>query len=201
MTPPTLTLLVIDDEPQIRRLVQHALEAPGAALAADPIALEADLFAIGSNDLAMYTLAGGRAEAEVAHLYDPLHPAVLRLMQFATEAALRLRADWAASRGRDAAAGATLTGPHRADLLFTHAPKDIPAALCSTGEQKALLVAVVLAHAALIAAARGRSEHTMAGRLSGELMDAANNRGNAVKKREDTHRMAEANRAFSHYRW
>lgn len=66
-----------------------------------------------------------------------------------------LRAEWAASRGRDAAAGATLSGPHRADLLFTHAPKDIPAALCSTGEQKALLVAVVLAHATLIAAARG----------------------------------------------
>ena len=53
----------------------------------------------------------------------------------------------------------------------------------------------------LITAARGRSEHTMAARLSGELLDAANNRGNAVKKREDTHRMAEANRAFSHYRW
>jgi len=53
----------------------------------------------------------------------------------------------------------------------------------------------------LIAAARGRSEHTMSARLSAELMDAANNRGNAVKKREDTHRMAEANRAFSHYRW
>ena len=52
----------------------------------------------------------------------------------------------------------------------------------------------------LITAARSRSEKTMAGRLSGELMDAANNRGNAVKKREDTHRMAEANRAFSHYR-
>jgi small subunit ribosomal protein S7 len=46
-----------------------------------------------------------------------------------------------------------------------------------------------------------RNEKTMAERLSGELMDAANNRGNAVKKREDTHRMAEANRAFSHYRW
>jgi len=53
----------------------------------------------------------------------------------------------------------------------------------------------------LITAARGRSEKTMAGRLSGELMDASQNRGNAVKKREDTHRMAEANRAFSHYRW
>ena len=53
----------------------------------------------------------------------------------------------------------------------------------------------------LIASARGRSENTMTERLSGELLDASNNRGAAVKKREDTHRMAEANRAFSHYRW
>jgi small subunit ribosomal protein S7 len=53
----------------------------------------------------------------------------------------------------------------------------------------------------IISAARKRSEHTMAARLSAELMDAAANRGSAVKKREDTHRMAEANRAFSHYRW
>ena len=53
----------------------------------------------------------------------------------------------------------------------------------------------------LIAAARNRSENTMSARLSGELLDASNNRGNAVKKREDTHRMAEANRACSHYRW
>ncbi len=53
----------------------------------------------------------------------------------------------------------------------------------------------------LITAARGRNENTMEERLSGELLDASNNRGTAVKKREDTHRMAEANRAFSHYRW
>ena len=53
----------------------------------------------------------------------------------------------------------------------------------------------------IINAARGRNDKTMVNRLSAELMDAANNRGNAVKKREDTHRMAEANRAFSHYRW
>jgi small subunit ribosomal protein S7 len=53
----------------------------------------------------------------------------------------------------------------------------------------------------LISAARARNERTMVERLSGELMDASNNRGNAVKKREDTHKMAEANRAFSHYRW
>ncbi|CAN1721249.1 30S ribosomal subunit protein S7 [Hyphomicrobium sp. 1Nfss2.1] len=53
----------------------------------------------------------------------------------------------------------------------------------------------------LITAARARNENTMVDRLSGELLDAANNRGTAVKKREDTHKMAEANRAFSHYRW
>ncbi|MBV1707823.1 MAG: 30S ribosomal protein S7 [Hyphomicrobiales bacterium] len=53
----------------------------------------------------------------------------------------------------------------------------------------------------IITAARGRNDKTMVDRLSGELIDASNNRGNAVKKREDTHRMAEANRAFAHYRW
>ncbi|MDP4004847.1 30S ribosomal protein S7 [Methylobacterium sp. NEAU K] len=53
----------------------------------------------------------------------------------------------------------------------------------------------------LIQAARSRNDRTMIERLSAELLDAANNRGSAVKKREDTHRMAEANRAFSHYRW
>ena len=53
----------------------------------------------------------------------------------------------------------------------------------------------------LISAARERNEKTMTERLSAELLDASNNRGNAVKKREDVHRMAEANRAFSHYRW
>lgn len=53
----------------------------------------------------------------------------------------------------------------------------------------------------IISAARDRNENTMVERLSGELLDAVNNRGTAVKKREDTHRMAEANRAFSHYRW
>ena len=53
----------------------------------------------------------------------------------------------------------------------------------------------------IIDAARARNENTMAGRLCSELQDAAENRGSAVKKREDTHRMAEANKAFSHYRW
>ncbi|MCW3473657.1 phosphoenolpyruvate--protein phosphotransferase [Limobrevibacterium gyesilva] len=67
------------------------IETPGAALSADALALEADFFAIGTNDLSMYTLAVDRGETDVADLYDPLHPAVLRLVQFATEAALRMR--------------------------------------------------------------------------------------------------------------
>jgi small subunit ribosomal protein S7 len=53
----------------------------------------------------------------------------------------------------------------------------------------------------LIEAARKRSEKTMAARLAGELMDASEQKGSAVKKKEDTHRMAEANKAFSHFRW
>ncbi|HEX4259780.1 MAG TPA: phosphoenolpyruvate--protein phosphotransferase [Acetobacteraceae bacterium] len=67
------------------------IETPGAALSADALALEVDFFALGTNDLAMYTLAVDRAASEVAHLYDPLHPAVLRLVQFATDAARRMR--------------------------------------------------------------------------------------------------------------
>lgn len=67
----------------------------------------------------------------------------------------RLRADLAASRARDAQAGGAAFGAHRTDLGLAHLPKDLPAELCSTGEQKALLVSVVLAHAALIGRARG----------------------------------------------
>ncbi len=67
------------------------IETPGAALSADALALEADFFAIGTNDLTAYTLAVDRGDADVATLYDPTHPAVLRLIQFATEAALRMR--------------------------------------------------------------------------------------------------------------
>ena len=67
------------------------IEVPGAALAADSLAAVSDFFAIGTNDLTMYTLAIDRADDQVAYLYNPLHPAVLRLIRYATESALRAR--------------------------------------------------------------------------------------------------------------
>jgi DNA replication and repair protein RecF len=101
-------------------------------------------------------MAGGVAGAFPAARLALQCPAAERLDAMPALAAEEaLRAEWQASRAKDAAAGATLSGPHRAELLFTHVEKSMPAGLCSTGEQKALLVSTVLAHAALIGRARG----------------------------------------------
>jgi len=97
--------------------------------------------------------ATGAFPAARLDLLDPVAAALDGSPALAVED--RLRDELAANRARDAAAGGAAVGAHKADLALTHLPKDLPAELCSTGEQKALLVSVVLAHAALIGAMRG----------------------------------------------
>lgn len=101
-------------------------------------------------------LAGGVVGAFPIARLDLACPIAAALEEMpALEVEERLRADLAANRARDAAAGSAAVGAHKTDLRMTHAEKNVPAELCSTGEQKALLVSVVLGHAALIGAARG----------------------------------------------
>ena len=97
--------------------------------------------------------ATGAFPAARMDLICPIAAALAEQPALAVEDALREAL--AADRRRDAAAGGAARGAHRADMTLVHLPKDQPAELCSTGEQKALLVSVVLAHAALIAEARG----------------------------------------------
>lgn len=124
---------------------------------ADPAwlaALEAQMAEAGA------LLAAARADVVAALAQAvaaaPPGPFAQPLLALAGNAADDLAGQLAAGRARDAAAGRALQGPHRADLLVTHAEKQVPAAQCSTGEQKALLISLVLAHAGLVAARTGR---------------------------------------------
>jgi DNA replication and repair protein RecF len=126
--------------------LEDAMARHGIAIAASRRALVARLNAAQAG-------AESAFPAAILALQCPAAALLEEMPALAAEDALREA--WAASRARDGAAGATLSGPHRADLLFTHAAKAMPAGLCSTGEQKALLISTVLAHAGLIAAARG----------------------------------------------
>jgi DNA replication and repair protein RecF len=127
--------------------LEDAMARHGVAAAAARRGLAARLNAVLAEGVT------GAFPAARLDLVCPLSDALGREPALAVEE--RLRADLAAARGRDAAAGGAAVGAHRADMALTHLPKNLPAELCSTGEQKALLVSVVLAHAALIAEARG----------------------------------------------
>ncbi|WP_424813334.1 DNA replication/repair protein RecF [Roseococcus sp. YIM B11640] len=127
--------------------LEDAMARHGVAIAASRRAL------VGRLNAALRGGVAGGFPAAILTLQDMAADLLDTMPALAAEEALR--AFWAKARPRDAAAGATLSGPHRADLLFTHAGKGLPAALCSTGEQKSLLISTVLAHAGLIATARG----------------------------------------------
>jgi DNA replication and repair protein RecF len=134
-------------EPAWLAALEDSMARHGIAIAASRRALVARLNA------AQAALPENAFPAAILALQCPAAALLEEMPALAAEEALRDA--WAASRPRDGAAGATLSGPHRADLIFTHAAKAMPAGLCSTGEQKALLISTVLAHAGLIAAARG----------------------------------------------
>lgn len=128
--------------------LEDAMARHSVAVAAARRSLTARLNAVLEGGIATGAFPAARLD-----LLDPIAAALDAEPAVAVED--RLREELAVARGRDAAAGGASAGAHRGDLALTHLPKALPAELCSTGEQKALLVSVVLAHAALIGAARG----------------------------------------------
>jgi DNA replication and repair protein RecF len=124
-------------------MARHAVAATAARRA----------LALRLNAVMAAAIATGAFPAARMDLLCPIAAALADQPALAVEDALR--EGLASDRRRDAAAGGAARGAHRADMTLVHLPKDQPAELCSTGEQKALLVSVVLAHAALIADARG----------------------------------------------
>jgi DNA replication and repair protein RecF len=134
-------------EPAWLDALEDAMARHGVAIAATRRVM------VGKLSAALAASVAGAFPAARLTLQCPAADLLETMPALAAEDALR--DGWAASRLRDAAAGATLVGPHRADLLFRHAEKDMPAHLCSTGEQKALLVSTVLAHAGMVGDERG----------------------------------------------
>lgn len=141
---------------------EAAMRARNRLLAADAPADPAWLSALEAQMAAHGAALAAARDRTVAALADALHEAPADafprpLLALDGNEAGGLAAELAAGRKRDRAAGRTLAGPHRADLLVTHAATGLPAAAASTGEQKALLVAMLLAHAALVAGRTGRT--------------------------------------------
>jgi DNA replication and repair protein RecF len=155
-----LTLAMRPDHAQHANRYEAAMRARNRVLAdgnSDPhwlTALEAQMAEHGAAiDAGRRETVGALAERLADQPAGPFARAGLTLEGW--NGADTLAADLAQSRRRDAAAGRTLVGPHRSDLMVTHLDKDQPAALCSTGEQKALLLGLVLAHAGLVARLSG----------------------------------------------
>jgi len=138
------------------------IETPGAALSADALAVVSDFFAIGTNDLTMYALAIDRGDEQVAHLYNPLHPAVLRLIQFSIEAGLR------------AGIGVSICGEVAGDARFTPlllglGARDLSMASANIGRIKQRIRAIDITEAAR--RARVIMEQSDAGRIATLLDD------------------------------
>lgn len=143
-------------------LLGAMIETPGAALSADALALVSDFFAIGTNDLTMYALAIDRSDEQVAHLYNPLHPAVLRLIQFSIEAGIR--AGISVSICGEVAGDARFT-----PLLLGLGARDLSMAPTNIGRIKQRIRAIDLMEAAR--RARVIMEQSDAGRIATLLDD------------------------------
>jgi phosphotransferase system enzyme I (PtsI) len=140
------------------------IEVPGAALTADALAMVSDFFSIGTNDLTMYTLAIDRDEDRLAKLYNPLHPAVLRLIQFTIEAGLR-------SNLPVAICGEIAGDPRYTALLLGLGVRELSMTAGSLPRVKQRIRSLDIAHATKLA--RSIMEHRDPARIS-DLLDELN---------------------------
>jgi DNA replication and repair protein RecF len=135
--------------------LEEGMAEEGAAIAAARLRLVADLAAALAAGIGPFPVPGLALEGMLEQRFEAADLASLALSDRRTAVAAEFRARLADQRRADQAAGATLIGPHRTDFLVRHRAKSMPAALCSTGEQKALLIALHLAHARLVRSQRG----------------------------------------------